>query len=105
MRKNLQKVMKAFLKGESAKGDAKNTCSTDGITIYSYDMPIARRVYGGVEIIRRDKAPSNTTRSQISSLVTWLPHYVTVDDVNAQVIVVDQITDTKPHVFKKVYRP
>jgi len=42
-RKNIQKVIKAWLAGESASGDSKGTCSTDGLVIWSYGTVIAFR--------------------------------------------------------------
>jgi len=66
MRKNMQKVIAAFLSGKAASGDSKRTCSTDGSTIYSYAMPIAwKKSDGTIETAPYKTAPSATTRSQI----------------------------------------
>lgn len=69
MRKNISKVIEAFKAGREAIGDSKRSCSTDGTTVYSYRMPIARRVSGGaIVIVAYDDAPTPTTRSQVRAL-------------------------------------
>lgn len=69
MRKNLQKVVEAFQHHTAKVGDAKRTCSTDGQSIFSYRMEIARRLPNGkVALLEYKKAPSQTTRSQVSAL-------------------------------------
>lgn len=74
MRKNMAKVIEAFKRGESAVGDSKGTCSTDGTTVYSYRMPIARRLDGGaVQIVAYSSAPTATTRSQVRALQVTFP--------------------------------
>jgi len=65
MRANIEKVLHAFGAGSSAVGDSGRTCSTDGTTLYSYRMPIARRVGGRIYIVPYHMAPSATTRSQV----------------------------------------
>ena len=69
MRKNISKVLESFLKRVPVRGDSKGTCSTDGQAVFSYAMPIAQRMPSGVyEVIRYDKAPSATTRSQVRAV-------------------------------------
>ena len=76
MRKNISKVIEAFKLRKPAKGDSKGTCSTDGNTIYSYAMPIARRDSdGSINVIARGTAPSVTTRSQVDACQMELPVY------------------------------
>ncbi len=65
MRKNAEKVIKAFLEGKRAQGDSKKTIHTDGRVLYSYAMPIAAHTANGVELIEYERAPSATTRSQV----------------------------------------
>lgn len=79
MRKNVCKVINALVDGKPAIGDSKRTCSTDGTTLYSYRMPVARIVKrarvkspgivvrGKVQIVERERAPSNTTRSHVDA--------------------------------------
>lgn len=101
MRKNLQNVLKAFLNGEAHKGDYKNTCSTDGVTIYSYDMPIARRIFDdSVELIAVKECPSVTTRSQVHALHVYFNHYQTA----ITCYTVHVLSGSEPHIFKKVHR-
>ena len=65
MRENITKVIDCFKAGRPCKGDSKGTCSTDGKTIYSYAMPIAWKVPGGVHVVPYEAGPSRTTKSQI----------------------------------------
>jgi hypothetical protein len=65
MRKNIQKVLSAFNVRQSAAGDSKKTCWTDGTTLYSYAMPIAWWDAGKVKVIAYTDAPSRTTKSQV----------------------------------------
>lgn len=66
MRKNIERVIVAFLQGNARNGDSKHTCWTDGDTVYSYAMPIAwREPDGSVVVVPYDAGPSRTTRSQI----------------------------------------
>ena len=65
MRKNIQKVINAFIHEQSCH---EKTCSTDGNKVYSYHMVIAERRRNGIYIVPASKAPSNTTRSQIYAL-------------------------------------
>lgn len=104
MRKNVRKVLEAFLKGKKLVGDHKHTISTDGNTIYSYDMPIARRYYDGstigyAQIINVEQGPTRTTRSQIRSLIVYYEHHTS--DPHE---IVDQLYATEPHKFRKVER-
>jgi hypothetical protein len=74
MRKNMGRVIEAFKRGESATGDSKNTCSTDGTTVYSYRMPVARRLKNGrVQIVAYSASPTRTTTSQIHALMVAFP--------------------------------
>ncbi len=74
MRKNVKKVIEAFLLHKSAVGDSKKTISTDGNVIYSYAMQIAWRVNGTtVNLVPYEKGPSRTTRSQIRACEIMFP--------------------------------
>jgi len=64
MRKNIQKVIAAFLMQKPAKGDSKGSCSTDGHRILSYAVEIATRNEDGTVWIA-EVGGSVTTRSQI----------------------------------------
>lgn len=56
MRKNISRIIDAFCTGQSAND---KTCSTDGKAIYSYSLPIARRVNKDtVEIMEYDRGKS-----------------------------------------------
>ncbi len=69
MRNNIGRVIDAFCNRTAAKGDSKQTCSTDGTTVYSYAMPIARRLKNGrIQIVKRESGPSRTTRAQIDAI-------------------------------------
>jgi hypothetical protein len=66
MRHNIAKVIQAFKEGRACQGDSKNTCSTDGSTIFSYRMPIAYWNESGIaEVVPYESGPSRTTKSQI----------------------------------------
>jgi len=66
MRKNIAKVIEAFKAGKAAKGDSKNTCHTDGHTIFSYRMVIAwREDDGTIRVVPYNVGPSRTTKSHI----------------------------------------
>lgn len=72
MRRNIEKVLKAFDAGKAAQGDTKRTCWTDGKTVYSYRMPIAwRDELGTVVVVPYAAGPSRTTRSQIRACETF----------------------------------
>lgn len=76
MRQNMQRVIEAFKAGTAAVGDSKRTCWTDGTTVYSYAMPIAKRsANGSIAIVRYEDAPTNTTRSQVRALVAAFSTY------------------------------
>jgi hypothetical protein len=62
MRKNAEKVLNAFEKGESCNGQ---TISTDGDKLYSYSMLIGKRESGRISLVEYESAPSATTRSHI----------------------------------------
>jgi hypothetical protein len=72
MRSNIRRVIHAASAGKSAAGDSKRTCSTDGATIYSYAMPIARVTPHGWFVVPRGDGPSRTTRSQIDAVALFL---------------------------------
>ncbi len=83
MRKNMQTVIAAFdsytaTKDRPVYGDSKRTCWTDGETIYSYAMPIARRQGPRcVVVVDRESAPvwSKTTSCQVTSCLVGLSSY------------------------------
>jgi hypothetical protein len=69
MRKNIEKVLKAFHSGK-ASGNG-GSCWTDGNTLYSYRTPIVKRdVMGMIWVM--DKYPSVTTQGQINSCKSFL---------------------------------
>ena len=82
MRKNISKVIEAFIIEASAKGDSAGTCSTDGQIVYSYNMPIARRTVGFIEVVHYVEGPSRTTKSQIRALEITFPNAVRVDNID-----------------------
>ena len=57
-KRGIDTVCVAWLQGESKRD---GNVSTDGCTLYSYRMPIARMVRGKAEIIRHEDSPSRTT--------------------------------------------
>jgi len=67
MRKNMQTVINAFVKGEAKNGDSKRTCWTNGRIIYSYRTPIAFRAEDGTVFVR-DTWDTPTTAMQISAI-------------------------------------
>lgn len=67
VRKNIQKVIEAFVQGRAAKGDSKGSCSTDGMSIYSYRMEIARRNPDG-SVWVMERGPTATTNAQIRAI-------------------------------------
>lgn len=78
MRKNISKVIAAF-KARREMGDCRRSCSTDGTTIYSYRMPIARRLgNGSIVILAYASAPTATTRSQVSAMHVEFGSYARV---------------------------
>lgn len=80
MRRNISKVIEAFKAGKAATGDSKRTCWTDGETVYSYAMPIAKRsANGSIAIINYSDAPTATTRSQVRALETAFSTYAPSD--------------------------
>ncbi len=65
MRKNIQKVLEAFARGEALGGQ---TCSTSGQALFSYNLCIGyRKPNGDVVLLEYGKAPSATTRSHIKA--------------------------------------
>lgn len=104
MRKNMLKVLEAFKDGREAIGDSKRTCWTDGKTIWSYDMPIAQRLFNEtspptVEVIDREKGPSRTTRAQIAAM-WWLKHHH-----GFALKTVQRLKGHKDHVFRSKAGP
>ena len=72
MRKNIETVMRAFVLGQYAN---EKTIHTDGKTLYSYAMPIAKRREGPVMTLTyfvKDKGPTNTTNTHISGCKRFL---------------------------------
>ncbi len=77
MRKNIAKVISAFKAGKTIKGDSKGTCRTDGNSIYSYSMLIAKKFLGNngkplYMVIAREYGPSITTKMQIDACMNEL---------------------------------
>lgn len=63
------KIIEAFRARRLMGNPMRDSISTDGDTIYSYRMPIARRTpNGGIFIIDPASAPSSTTRNHIYGL-------------------------------------
>lgn len=86
MRANIQKVLTAFSEGRAAKGDAKNTCSTDGQVIYSYRLALAHRDAAGnvfMRLTRREAIDAAkqfsktgaTTRAQYDAVANFVEAY------------------------------
>ena len=76
MRKNMHKVIDAFMVRKAIKGDSKMTIWTDGDTIYSYSVPIAKWDRDRNIVIVDSKyvaggAASATTRNQVYALNRW----------------------------------
>lgn len=69
MRKNIAKVIRAFLDKKEASGDSKRTCWTDGDAIYSYRLPIAWYVNG-----RTDQGTSIMTSTGEHQIVPCKEH-------------------------------
>jgi hypothetical protein len=61
MRKNIQTVVNAFILGQYANEKAIHT---DGTTLFSYAMPIARK-RGNAWVVRA-KGPTQTTNTHIN---------------------------------------
>ncbi len=73
MRKNIEKVLAAFVAGRAATG---KSCHTDGTTVWSYNMPIAGRDDEGyIWVIPYNEAPSATTRSQVRACEQLFPRH------------------------------
>ncbi len=72
MRKNIVKVIEAFCRHEKAKGDSKETCSTDGEKIFSYSTVIAEYLPNHLIKIKDENGFSITTRSQIRAIRQYL---------------------------------
>ncbi len=72
MRKNIQKVIDAYLNHKAAKGDSKETCSTDGERIFSYSTLIAERLENGFTKVVAENGFSRTTKMQIRAVESEL---------------------------------
>lgn len=79
MRKNIATVICAFSQSDSAVGDSKKTCSTNGEEIYSYNMLIARRKDERIQVIKKDRSPSRTTSMQVNAVMSSFPNAEIVD--------------------------
>lgn len=64
MRKNIQQVIAAFNQRKPKRGA---TCSTDGVSIFSYSTEIARRLPNGLVWVTSQRI-SNTTNSQVRAI-------------------------------------
>ena len=69
MRKNIASVIDAF---HAYDGYRDKTCSTNGQTIFSYNMPIAERFRATVGILKPEQAPTATTRAQVRAVFAAL---------------------------------
>lgn len=70
MRKNIQTVLAAWWAGKPCK---QKTCSTDGRTVYSYALPVARKATRpGGPVLVRSSGPSQTTRHQIRAVRSFV---------------------------------
>ena len=65
MRKNAEKIIGAFLDKAAAQD---KTLRTDGATVWSYAMPIARWEDGRVHVLAYRDAPTATTRSHVRAV-------------------------------------
>lgn len=71
MRKNIGNVIVAWKRGEAHR---EATCRTDGVTVWSYEMPIARREPDGrILVLEASKAPSRTTKMQVAAIRRFVP--------------------------------
>jgi len=71
MRKNIHNVIVAWKRGEAHR---EATCRTDGVTVWSYEMPIARRTPSGtIVVLDPEKAPSRTTKLQVLTILRFIP--------------------------------
>ena len=92
MRKNVQAIADAFMSG-SARTESR--MFTTGDVVYSYDMPIAQRVSGEIEIIARSQGPSMTTKTHIAGLVTAMMY------AKQPFKTVQVLTGFQPHTFRR----
>jgi len=77
MRKNAEKVLKAFEKGEPCH---EKTISTNGQSLYSYNMLIAYHEQNEektIALVAYDRAPTATTRSHVRAAETHLRGRIT----------------------------
>ena len=70
MRLNMKHALNAFIGGRSAN---EGTIRTDGVVLYSYALPIARRL--GADdylILDKNESPSKTTSAHINQAREYL---------------------------------
>jgi hypothetical protein len=92
MRKNIDRVVNAFIAGRHCGGDSLSTC---GNVIRSYDMPIAQRLSdGSLQILPTEAGPTATTRNHLSGVrvALWSA------GINPTTVAV--LTGMQPHVFR-----
>lgn len=75
MRKNIQRVIAAFIAGKAASGDSKRTCWTNGTEVYSYALRIAWRLPSGAVHVIDPEGETRTTTSQIRAINQVLAEY------------------------------
>lgn len=92
MRKNVARIMDAFLVGRAASDRAIHT---DGHTVWSYDMPIAQRTDAGIECVGLRQAPTMTTKMHVSSAQAYLAL------AGYPYTPVTVLTGRAPHVFRR----
>lgn len=85
-RKNIEKVIAAFLEGKEAVGDSKRTCCSDGNAIYSYSTCIAAVEPHIAIVFNKTKYSATTSQQQRAVEVALLKKFgsasiVYVDDV------------------------
>lgn len=78
MRKNIAAVIESWTRGEAHRED---TCRTDGVTVWSYAMPIARREPDGrTFLLPESKAPSRTTKMQVRAIGAVVPYAAALEE-------------------------
>jgi len=79
MRKNIAAVIEAWLEGRPHK---EATCRTDGVTVWSYALPIARRNPSGtLVVLDPEKAPSRTTKLQVRTILLFIPSAPLLEEI------------------------
>lgn len=83
MRKNMRRALEAFEQRKPGKGDSKKTCWTDGDTLFSYAMPIAKWTFAETVAERdvsgesipqlwiSDESSTATTNAQIRAIALF----------------------------------